>query len=101
MPSGWEAEIKQRFAKISSDGGFSFCVNVRPELLMWFCGGLTLGHGDAGLLQGDRKGTSGYPIGERSDQGSHISSVSMPQLPNFAQTLKESESEVAQSCPTL
>ena len=76
-------------------------MKVRPELLMWFCGGLTLGRGDAGLLQGDRKGISGHPIGERSDQGSHISSVSMPQLQNFAQTLKESESEVAQSCPTL
>lgn len=88
MPSGWETEIKQRFAKISSNGGFSFCVKVRPEFLMWFCGGLPLGHGDAGLLQGDPKGISGHPTGERSDQSSHISSVSMPLLPNFALTLK-------------
>lgn len=63
-------------------------MKVRPELLMWFCGGLTLGHGDAGLLQGDPKGISGHPTGQRSDQGSHISSVSVPLLPNFAPTLK-------------
>ena len=55
---------------------------------MWFCGGLPLGHGDAGLLQGYPKGISGHPIGERREQSSHISSVSMPLLPNFALTLK-------------
>lgn len=61
-----------------------------PNVVLW---GPDSGAMVIRVSAGGPQETSGYPIGERSDQGSHISSVSMPQLPNFAQTLKESESE--------
>ena len=71
-------------------GVFFVCVNVRPKLLIWFCGDLTLANGDPALLQipGDPKGLSRHSMEERSDRCCHISSSSMPLLPNLAPTLK-------------